>query len=396
MASTTDWGLTDRGFRRPSYAELLDAVEIKARELFGSQANLTVRSPLGIFLRIQAWMMSLLFATLESVYNSRFVDTAVGTSLYNIGRSIGLSLLPAQKATGYLEITGTPDMIIPKGWLASNAQNVMYVVLANTPIKSDGKAVAPAQAVLSGPDGNTKAGTITTIVNPGIPPGIESVTNPVAFEGGSDHETDEEYRDRYYRSVDFAGGVNSDAIRAEILQTVEGIHSVTVEENDTDYTNDKGLPPHSIEAIAYGGLNEAVAAAIARRKAAGIQTYGNTSANVIMESGKTVSIKFSRPTLINIWVRISGLVTDPNTFPVDGATLIRQAIIEHIGGTGISGLDIGETVYQNRIPCVVRGIDGVIDFRVELSTNGTTYTTNNVVIGIRQKAITSESRVTVS
>ena len=31
MAKTTDWGLTDAGFRRPTYAELLDALEYKAR-----------------------------------------------------------------------------------------------------------------------------------------------------------------------------------------------------------------------------------------------------------------------------------------------------------------------------------------------------------------------------
>ena len=47
MAKTSDWGLTDAGFRRPTYAELLDALEHKARELFGSKANMTVRSPLG-------------------------------------------------------------------------------------------------------------------------------------------------------------------------------------------------------------------------------------------------------------------------------------------------------------------------------------------------------------
>ena len=98
MAKSTDWGLTDAGFRRPTYAELLDALEYKAREQFGSKANLTVRSPLGIFLRIYAWMLSLLFSTLEDVYNSRFIDTAVGTSLYSLGRAIGLRLLGAQKA----------------------------------------------------------------------------------------------------------------------------------------------------------------------------------------------------------------------------------------------------------------------------------------------------------
>ena len=100
MAKATDWGLTDAGFRRPTYSELLDSLEYKARELFGSKANLTVRSPLGIFLRIFAWGLNLLFSTLEDVYNSRFVDTAVGASLLHHGLMIGIPLLGAHKALG--------------------------------------------------------------------------------------------------------------------------------------------------------------------------------------------------------------------------------------------------------------------------------------------------------
>ena len=36
------WGLTSAGFRRPTYNELLDALEHKARELFGATANLSI------------------------------------------------------------------------------------------------------------------------------------------------------------------------------------------------------------------------------------------------------------------------------------------------------------------------------------------------------------------
>ena len=129
MAKTTDWGLTDAGFRRPTYAELLDALEYKARELFGSKANLTVRSPLGIFLRIYAWMLNLLFSTLEDVYNSRFVDTAVGHSLYNLGRAIGLRLLGAQKAVGYLTFTGEVGTEVPEGYLAETIAGQQYITL---------------------------------------------------------------------------------------------------------------------------------------------------------------------------------------------------------------------------------------------------------------------------
>lgn len=127
MAKSTDWGLTDAGFRRPTYAELLDALEYKARELFGPKANLTVRSPLGIFLRIFVWMLNLLFSTLEDVYNSRFIDTAVGASLYNLGRALGLRLLGAQKAVGYLTFTGENGVEVPEGFLAETTAGMQYV-----------------------------------------------------------------------------------------------------------------------------------------------------------------------------------------------------------------------------------------------------------------------------
>ena len=57
-----EWGLTEKGFNRPTYVTLLNALEYKARELFGDGINLTVRSPLGLFLRILAWIWNILFS----------------------------------------------------------------------------------------------------------------------------------------------------------------------------------------------------------------------------------------------------------------------------------------------------------------------------------------------
>ena len=189
MAKATDWGLTDAGFRRPTYAELLDALEHKARELFGSKANLTVRSPLGIFLRIYAWVLNLLFSTLEDVYNSRFIDTAVGSSLYNLGKAIGLRLLGAQKAVGYLAFSGEDGIEVPEGFLAETIAGSQYITLASGVI-TGGSVTLPASAVIPGPDGNTAACTITNITNPKS--GIHAVTNARPFEGGRNTETDAE------------------------------------------------------------------------------------------------------------------------------------------------------------------------------------------------------------
>lgn len=97
--NTQDWGVTAQGFHRPTYVELLNALEYKARELYGSKANLTVRSPLGLFLRLWAWMWNILFSLGEDIYNSRFVDTAVGASLYNLRYASHLSGLTSISTT---------------------------------------------------------------------------------------------------------------------------------------------------------------------------------------------------------------------------------------------------------------------------------------------------------
>ena len=392
MAKLTDWGLTDAGFRRPTYAELLDALEYKARELFGSKANLTVRSPLGIFLRIFAWMLNLLFSTLEDVYNSRFIDTAVGASLYNLGRAIGLRLLGAQKAVGYLTFTGEDGVDVPEGFLAETVAGMQYITLSSGMIK-DGSVTLPASAVVPGPDGNTQEETITIITNPKL--GIEAVTNVKAFDGGRNTETDAEFRERYYKSVDFAGGVNIDAIVAEVYESVEAVISVVGEENDSDFESENGLPPHSFEVVAYGGLDEDIAKAIFRRKAAGIQTFGNTTVSVLGASGQTFSINFSRPTPVKVWVRVTDLVTDRH-FPLDGVEQIKRSLVSFIGGNTRGGLNIGQDVILVVLPTEVLKVPGVVDFNLQISPDGETFGWGNIEIAARQKAVTEESMVSVS
>lgn len=392
MAKATDWGLTDAGFRRPTYAELLDSLEYKARELFGSKANLTVRSPLGIFLRIYAWMLNLLFSTLEDVYNSRFIDTAVGSSLYNLGRAIGLRLLGAQKAVGYLTFTGEEGVEVPEGFLAETIAGSQYITLRSGTIL-DGSVTLPASAVSPGPDGNTDEETIKTITNPKL--GIQSVINARPFEGGRNTETDVEFRERYYLSVDFAGGVNIDAIVAEIYENVEAVIAVTGDENYTDEWDENGLPPHSIEIVAYGGLDEDIAKAIFRRKAAGIQTYGNTTVAVISKSGVTYDISFSRPTPVGVWVRVTDLVTDHH-FPLDGIERIKQKLIHFIGGDARRGLNIGQSVIRVALYPEVLDVPGVVDFKLKISPDGENYGWENIKIAARQKAVTDESMVDVS
>ncbi|MFV0240777.1 MAG: baseplate J/gp47 family protein, partial [Lacrimispora sphenoides] len=367
-SSTDNWGLTEKGFNRPTYTTLLNALEYKARELYGDSINLTVRSPLGLFLRIIAWIWNILWACLEDVYNSRFVDTAAGNSLYGLGRNIGMQLLPEGKATGYITITGTTGVKVPAGFLVATNSGLQYTVTSAVTIGSKGTALAIIKAVKTGTEYNTGAKTVQVIVNPSSVNGVAAVNNKSEITGGREKETDNEFRDRYYESVDYAGGVNADAIRASLLNDVTGVLSAYVYENDQDeYDITYKLPAHSMEAVVYGGLDEEVAKAIYARRAAGIQTVGSTEVSVLTASGQTLGIRFSRPTAKRIWIKISNLVTSSG---YSGESAIKQALVDYIGDSTSGGLEIGVNVVYIKLPGVIDSIPGVEDFDLVISSDG--------------------------
>ena len=293
---------------------------------------------------------------------------------------------------GYLTFTGEDGVEVPEGFLAETTAGMQYITVSSGVIRN-GEVTLPATAVSSGPDSNTLKGTITTITNPKL--GIETVTNAKPFDGGRNTETDAEFRERYYKSVDFAGGVNLEAIIAEVYESVEAVIAVTGEENDTDDESESGLPPHSVEIIAYGGLDEEIAQAIYRRKAAGIESFGNTTVPVITASGRTYNIRFSRPSPVNIWVKVFNLVTDKH-FPLNGIEQIKQSIVAYIGADTRGGLNIGQSVICVKMPTEVLKVPGVVDFDLQISADGKTYGWDNISILARQKAVTNESMVVVT
>jgi len=401
LSNINDLGLTELGFRRPSYHEILDGFEHQAKEKFttdGKTPDLTVRSPMGMFLRIWAWIVNLSFQLLEDVYNSQFVDTAVGASLYQLGRNIGLKLLPSQRASGYEQFIGKAGVHVPAGYLVGTVSGIQFVVMIAGEIQSGGpdepdSVILPIQCTEMGAIGNVAENTITQIINP--LEGIESATNPKATDGGRSVETDEEYRDRYYKSVDFAGGVNADAIQAAILK--QGVLAARVYENDKDFEDHRGLPGHSVESVVYAGLDFEVAKVIYATKGAGIQTHGSSMVEVISpQNGQTYEIRFTRPTGIPVWIKVENVKVDPDSFPTNGAERIQQALINFIRSNITGGLNIGEDVIYNQLPCRVLSVPGVIDFDMTISRNGSSYGRDNIQIGEREKAIIEADKVLVT
>lgn len=111
----------------------------------------------------------------------------------------GLSRKPAQYATGTIEFTGTEGLVIPAGYMCSTESindipSYDYITTEAATIGNNGKVTVPAQAVDAGSAQN--AGTNTVVINSTGYEDITAVTNPIAFTGGIDEESDEDLLER--------------------------------------------------------------------------------------------------------------------------------------------------------------------------------------------------------
>jgi uncharacterized phage protein gp47/JayE len=188
--------------------------------------------------------------------------------------------------------------------------------------------------------------------------------------------------------------VNADSIRAALLQNVDGIMEAKVFENDADDVDDYGLPPHSIEAVVYGGLDSDIAQIIYKELGAGIQTTGQKVVEVITASGATKAIHFNRPHPVPVYVKVVGLSTSGD-FPHDGVDQLRAAIVAYIGDNESGGVSIGETLYHQRLPAVLYKVPGVLDFDVLIGTDAENLQADNIPVDSRSKVVTDDGMVTI-
>lgn len=113
---------------------------------------------------------------------------------------IGITRKPAVKAIGQVTFTGTDGTVIPVGTRVSTDDVApIYFVTTEEGMIIGGSVMVTAEAETAGSAGNVAANKITLVV--GDLAGVASVTNPQAFDGGADEESDEALLQRYYDRV---------------------------------------------------------------------------------------------------------------------------------------------------------------------------------------------------
>lgn len=251
------------------------------------------------------------------------------------------------------------------------------------------------EAVSTGPR-PAIVGALTDIKTPVT--NLMSIYNYLEGSLGRTIETDTALRIRRDTSVRAVGSATAEAIKARIIQEVEGVSAVYIYENDTAAVVD-GRPPHSFEAVVIGGDQQEIAEKIWEVKPAGISTYGTTSALVEDSEGFMHTISFSRSTTAYIWINIEISLFSEEIFPANGATLISQAILDYFANP-VPGKDL---IIQRVLTPVysVPGIDSVI-VRWARTTNLTPptypgdYVTTNLSLDVDELPDFSSDRITTT
>ena len=179
------------------YQELLDAFAERAGFVPESGCDLAVR------LWAAAAQLQALGIQADWVLDQSFPQTAQGKYLDYQGQMRGLTRLASTKAAGTLifsvEMTPVTDLTIPAGTVCMTEGEVRFRTTEDVILSAGAlSAEASAEALEGGSDGNAAPGTICILT--ACPLAVTACTNPEAFSGGSDEESDEAFRARILES----------------------------------------------------------------------------------------------------------------------------------------------------------------------------------------------------
>lgn len=380
--------LTELGFRRPTYDELLNEQIQRAKDLFGEDLDTDEKTAIGKFIRIQVYDLSKVYEELEAIYYARFPNTARGINLDRLCVFAGISRNPPTSAIHRIKIFGTPGYTVPMGFLVSTASYLDFYTEQDVEIGEGGTAEISVICEQRGIVGNVAVGEITEIVNPDAQ--VEKIEHLALEEAGADRETDTALRARFQASISGSGGATVDSIRGEIMR-VTNVSRCLIEENATDSTDASGRPPRSFECFvdAPESANQEIAQAIFRKKPIGIKSHGKVFAMALDDTGAEHKIWFTKFQNVPIYMKVK-IKTD-RFFQSDGIQEIKNNLANAVNNFGE-----GNALVRSSLYCQIYPITGVTEVtELLLSTDGETYAAQNISVAVSEKLLTDPEQIQI-
>jgi uncharacterized phage protein gp47/JayE len=328
MIDSPVFKVTEQGISAPTYEEILEYFQTQARNIFGSDINLDADTQDGQLIAIVSAAFNDLNAQSIATYNSFNPQTAVGTALDNVVAVNGLVRKQASYSTADLRIVGQAGTLIENGFAIDTFErrwNLPESVVI--PISCEVTVTATCEEIGAI---TAEANSINRIGNPTL--GWQTVNNPLAANIGDPVETDTALKARQAKSTALPSISLWEGIIASLLN-LDGVDRVAGINNDTDQTDENGVPAHSIAMIVDGGEVQDIGETIFKKKGEGVGTYGDIEAQYTDSLGYLNRVYFSRPDAINVAVTIT-IKPNENYVSTDGDA-IKARIEEYIDSLGI-------------------------------------------------------------
>ena len=381
--------VTETGISAPSYEEIYEYLKGRMRAIFGDDINLDADTQDGQMVGIVAAAISDVNAQAIAVYNAYNPTTAKGVALDFAVKVNGITRQAASHSQGDLRIVGQAGTHIVNGGALDEAEN-KWNLPADVVVPPAGEITVTA---IAAEEGNIRApaGTVNRIGTPTL--GWQTVENILAAEPGAPVQTDLELRVQQSKSTALPSVSLWEGIIGSLLTTA-GVRRVSGIKNDGDTPTTKGVPGHSIAMIVDGGEVADIAKTIFLKKGEGVGTYGSTSYNYLDTYGFPNTIKFSRPTIVPAYCKLT--IAPAADYLSSAEDEIKARIVAYI-----NSLDIGESVNIARVlASAVKTDAGVVDerFSVEAITLGrsaTAQTADSLAIAWNEAVSCAPENVTV-
>ncbi|ELA8729025.1 baseplate J/gp47 family protein [Morganella morganii] len=386
--------ITSSGVIIPDTAELRAAVEDEFRSVFGQDLDVSPETPQGVLITMETENRDAVVRNNAELANQINPDIAGGVFLDAIWALTGGQRRDAtQSILTQVEFGGVPGTIIPKGSLAETKTGDQFATTKPLIIGKDGKITGDMRAVETGPV-ECPAGKLNTVASSVL--GWETVSNPTNAVLGRVAESDLQSRRR--RKLTLAKNTVSvgEAITSALYE-LEGVRSLAYRENYTDTPMSLDgitLVPHSVYVCVEGGESGEIARALLRTKTIGAAFNGSEEIEVPEPvSGQIYTVKFDRAKEIVLFCRVTVKQT-----PLDAQTIIPAAVESWARGEteGDGGLVVGREVSPFEIAAGINASEPrLFVTRVELSPNGTDWSSDTYPVKLTEVAGISRSAVQV-
>ncbi len=390
-------GVTSAGFVLPTLEEIQADLNTKILATVDPGLDLSPNTPMGQIVTIFAEKLAEVWELGQVAYNAFNPDAAESFLLDALSALTGTLRLAADASMVTCVVNLNAGATLPQGSVANvvGHPEITFASVVSVTNSATGATGVPCvfACQVNGPV-VANAGTLTVITAPVA--GWNSVTNALDATLGRLEERDTPLRIRRRAELAASGASTVDAIRADVLE-VPGVISVFVFENVSEVTDAEGIPPHNIQVIVYDGASPAatdadIAAAIWASKPSGAGTYGTTEQDTADSEGTTRQVYFSRATPENVYMEVDVSI-NPLTFPIDGDTQIKAAIVAE----GVDNLLLGSDVIALRYRALPLSVAGVLDVpALRLGLTASPTGTSNIVVDALHLAVLDTSRILVT